>query len=164
MKRPHVPLAVKLAVLERQAFTDRPFKNEAERQLCRNWYQFCNKGKGMAARIELLLFLLFKGKPSQLDHDPALVLRKYNKRTGKFTPAANDPTFLIYRLTPLHLQKTTGRKPGAERTVTAKGSDTWLAKKFRKLEKPAKKQKRKIPSRPFRKGASSFAKRAGKGS
>lgn len=109
MKRPYIPLKVRLAVLLRQAF---------------------------------------HGQDVELDHDPALELRRFNPRTGKYSPDANDPRFLIYRVRDEHLQKTTGRKPGAERTVTSKGSDVWLAKKFRKLESP-KKVKRKMQSRPF---------------
>lgn len=148
MRRPYIRLPVKRAILERMAFVDRPFLREAERTFCRTWYEFCCRKMGDKKRVEWLLFLLFKGKEVQLDHDPALVLRKRSKRTGKFVPDANDPTFLVYRLAQDHLHKTTGRRPGAATTVTAKGSDVWLAKKWRKLEGPAK-PKRKIPSRSF---------------
>jgi hypothetical protein len=83
-----------------------------------------------------------------------LILRYKNHKTGGYRPDANDPRYLVYRLKPEHRKKTTGRKPDAERTVTTKGSDVWLAKKFRKLEKPQK-PKQKIPSRPFPKRSSS---------
>ncbi len=90
--------------------------------------------------------------PHQLDHDPALVLRKFNERTGKYTPDANDPKYLVYREKDDHLQKTTGRAPGARRTVSNKGSDMGLRKKFARLERP-KRRKATIPSRPFQKGS-----------
>lgn len=163
MKRPYISLKAKLAVLERQAFVERRFENEEQRDLAREWYDISCDGHTVTGRIRWLLQLLFNGQRSELDHDPALELRHFSKRTGKYYPDANDKRFLVYRLKPDHLQKTTGRKPGAERTVTSKGSDAWLAKKFRKLENP-KKSKSKIPSRPFPKGRSSFARRAARGS
>src|SRR6266481_2892265 len=91
----------------------------------------------------------------QLDHEPALGLRKLNLETGEYRPRANDHRYLIYRPKDQHLEKTTGRKPGAERTVTSKGSDIWLMQKFRKLgRKPRGREwpkgpRSKIPSRPF---------------
>ncbi len=89
--------------------------------------------------------------PHQLDHDPALILREFDEATGKYTPDANDPEYLIYREKDDHLQKTTGRAPGAARTVSNKGSDMGLRKKFARLEGPQK-RKATIPSRPFQKG------------
>jgi hypothetical protein len=106
-------------------------------------------------RLRVLLNDLFPDGQYQLDHDPALELRPQRRRAGKvaYTPDANDPDHLIYRSTSGHLQKTTGRKPGAEKTATSKGSDVWLGKKFRKLEGKTKhRPKAKIPSRPFQKG------------
>lgn len=169
MKRPYITLKVRLAVLERQAFVERQFENGEECDLAREWYEFCCQGRGLRAKIRWLITLLFAGQQVELDHDPALELRRFNARTGKYTPDANNPKFLVYRTKPQHLQKTTGRAPGAERTVTAKGSDTWLAKKFRRLERP-KASKSKIPSRGFPKARrtirsrSSFATPAAKGS
>jgi hypothetical protein len=106
----------------------------------------------MRKRLDRLLEMLFGDEGYQLDHDPALILRPFNKRTGKYTPDANDPHFLVYRRKDDHLQKTTGRKPGAERTVTIKGSDIGLKTKFARLERKGKKPKATIPSRPFQKG------------
>jgi hypothetical protein len=116
-------------------------------------------------RLRVLLFSLFEDVPYQLDHDPALVLRKFKRDLRKpqaawFTPNANDPDHLIYRTKDDHLQKTTGRKPGAARTVTTKGSDIGIKTKFARLERKARttiKPKgfggtRKLPSRPFPKG------------
>jgi hypothetical protein len=111
---------------------------------------------------EYLEFLLFRLRlqlttsidaPLQLDHDPALENRvKIFDNDGRITgyiPGANSSKHLVYRLVDEHLQKTTGRRPGATKTVTSKGSDNWLAKKFRRLEGPSR-PKQKIPSRPFR--------------
>lgn len=104
-------------------------------------------------------------KPVALDHDPALVLRPYNPRikdvASRYTPHAHDPAALIYREKADHQQKTTGRKPGALRTITTKGSDIGLKTKFARLEKPrkprttitprgfGKRPKQKISTRPF---------------
>lgn len=92
-----------------------------------------------------------------LDHDPALILRPYNQRikdvAARYTPHAHDPDALIYREKADHQQKTTGRRPGAERTVTTKGSDANLAAKFRRLEgKNKPRRKSPIKSRGFAKG------------
>ncbi len=108
----------------------------------------------LGARLNILLGHLPKG--AQLDHDPALILRPFNERTGKYTPDANDPAYLIYRAPDDHLQKTTGRKPGALRTVTTKGSDIGLKTKFARLERKKTKPKSHIPSRPFPKQKRSF--------
>jgi hypothetical protein len=115
----------------------------------------------LGRRLKSLLDDLFGDRPYHLDHDPALILRKFNKRTGKYTPNANDPDYLIYRARDEHQQKTTGRKPGASRTITTKGSDIGIKTKFARLERKTRKKrttihprgfgpgKRKIPSRPL---------------
>ena len=165
MKRPHVPLKVRLAVLERQAFTDREFKTEIDRRFCWDWYKLSCKGTSVSHKIRWLVLALFMNGKPELDHAPALCLRKFNKKTGLYTPDANDPNHLIYRAKDEHLQKTVGRKPGAERTATSKGSDLWLRKKWKKLESP-KKSKSKLRSRGFPKTSRrlSSATRAAKGS
>jgi len=106
-------------------------------------------------RIELGLKWLGLEHP-HLDHDPALILRAYNPRikdvASRYTPHAHDPDALIYREPANHQQKTTGRKPGAARTVTTKGSDVWLKSKFNRLEGRTKQRpKQKIQSRGFQK-------------
>ena len=81
------------------------------------------------------------------DHDPALILRRYNPGVvdvgARYTPHANDPDHLIYRRKGNHDEKTFGRKEGAERTVTTKGSDIWLKSKFNRLEGRTKKRPKK---------------------
>lgn len=102
----------------------------------------------LGAQLREYLYMIGFEKP-QLDHDPALILRKFNPRSGLYTPRANDPEFLIYRESAPgkndHLHKTTGRKPDAEKTVTTKGSDIWQKAKFDRLEGRTKKKK----SRPI---------------
>ena len=139
MKRPSIPVRVKLAVLERQAI---------QKGLSLDWLMLICHGHKSEDRVKLLLDKLFNGDKVELDHDPALSLRRFNKRTGKYTPDANNPEYLVYRPVAEHLQKTVGRKPGAERTVTTKGSDVWLNKKFSRPKRP-RVAKMKIPSRPF---------------
>jgi hypothetical protein len=113
----------------------------------------------------------------EFDHDPALMNRDYDLAAGDFMPAQNDPDHIIARIGADHDEKTFGRKAGAERTVTTRGSDVGEAAHQRavvdseKLHQAAlaskngdfksaaailatarpraKKHKRKIPSRPF---------------
>jgi hypothetical protein len=157
MKRPYIPLSVRLQVLERQAYVDRFFETTEERELAREWYDLCTDKYTTRRKIWWLKQVLFFTLEAELDHDPALSLRK-RRRNGDYIPRANDPRYLVYRIKPGHLQKTTGRAPGAERTVTTKGSDTWLRTKFRKLEHP-KKSRSRIPSRPFTKTKRPFRSR-----
>jgi hypothetical protein len=144
--RPFIPLSVRVQV--------------AERQLSKSgsilWALYASavtaNGKldaplTLTHRLRILLSHLFPEGDFQLDHDPALILRRFNHINGRYTPAANNPDFLIYRQKDDHLQKTTGRKPGAERTITTKGSDIGLKTKFRKLERKDKRPKQKIPAR-----------------
>ena len=163
MKRPAVPLKVRLAVLERQAFIDREFKSDIDRRFCWDWYKLSCKGESISHKIKWLMLALFMDGKPELDQAPALCLRKFNPKTGRYTPDANNPNYLVYRAKDEHLQKTTGRKAGAARTVTAKGSDLWLRKKWKKLESP-KRSKSKIASRPFPRVRSSFVRPVGKGS
>lgn len=141
--RPYIPLSVRVEVAEEQVW-----------KTLRIRYAIQAFTPGTTHRAYLGFLLRRLGfESAQLDHDPALILRKFNRRTGKYTPGANDPAHLIYREKADHQQKTTGRKPGAERTATTKGSDIWLKSKFNRLEGRTKpKRKQTIPSRPFSKG------------
>lgn len=170
MKRerpPMPPLSVKVKVAERQ-FAAKPTNAGME------LYLLLAKDWSLARRLKWLLLQIFitdsggKVAPHALDHDPALILRPYNPRienvAARYTPHAHDPDFLIYREKADHQQKTTGRRPGASRTITTKGSDIGLKTKFARLERRenAKKKpgfstlrnsaKRAIPSRPFQSG------------
>lgn len=163
-QRPYIPIAVRVEVAERWFGWSGAFQPW--------WPLYCAAvqvgGMTMGKRLSILLGHLPKG--AQLDHDPALILRNFNPRTGKYTPDANDPAYLIYREPAEHQHKTTGRKPGAERTITTKGSDIGLKTKFARLARRKadtsdipetkkswfKKAKVKIPSRPFSKQKRSF--------
>lgn len=148
--RPYIPLSVRVAVAERQYFGEAmgvPREGGDGR-----WLAFLLQRLSWHGRCLIPLKL-------QLDHDPALILRFFNPRTRKYHPDANDPDYLVYREKADHQQKTTGRKPGALKTVTTKGSDIGLKRKFAKLEKTTKasrRPKRKIPSRPFAKSKRKF--------
>lgn len=139
--RPYIPLSVRVRVAERQLWRDRGYNAE---------YDCLRETGSMSERLEWLLAALFNGQSCALDHDPALILRPFVD--GFYSPEANDPRYLIYREKADHQQKTTGRKPGAERTATTKGSDIWLKSKFNRLEGRTKQRpKQKIRSRGFQK-------------
>jgi len=127
--RPYIPLKVRVEVAEREVDHSQLW-----------WPLYCSAVRAgrMTLRKRLSILLGHLPEGAQLDHDPALILRRFDERTGKYTPDANDPAFLKYMDKPNHLQKTTGRKPGAERTVTTKGSDIGLKTKFAKLERKAR--------------------------
>ncbi len=146
LPRPHIPVLTKVLVARRQL----------------NDLDIVVKGRGtlsLTSYLELDLLpqleAVLGSSSLQLDHDPALGLRRFNPDTGEYHPRANDPRFMAYKPKERHLKKTTGRNPGAERTITSKGSDIWLMQKFRKLgHKPLgrkwpKGPRSKIPSRPF---------------
>lgn len=151
--RPYIPLSVRVAVAERQLMEMRGL------WVTHGWWDFYlyqwRWGKwSLARRLEHLVKQLSEvlGDVLQLDHDPALILRQYKVDRRKpeaawFTPNANDPDHLIYRTLGDHGHKTTGRRAGAAKTVTHKGSDSWLKTKFRRLEQPRKKPKAKIPAK-----------------
>jgi len=124
--RPYIPILVRLRVASAQLIAGDALDE---------WPLFFASISHLTAKQKLASVLGLMFDTPQLDHDPALVLREFNPRTGKYTPDANDPAYLIYREKDEHLQKTTGRKPGAARTITTKGSDIGLRNKFRKLER-----------------------------
>lgn len=93
----------------------------------------------------------------EFDHRPAIILRSVNVDRTDYHPPQNDPVYIDALHAACHLQRTVGRLPGAEKTVTTKGSDAHLAAKFRRLEGQERK-KAKIPSRPFPKSQRGFGK------
>ena len=138
--RPYIPLDVRIQVARRQLYH---FVDQLPEQADLTKKQY------LGALLGLLGDCISNGEPLELDHYPALILRPFNERTGKYTPDANEPDALVYRPMGEHDEKSFGRKQGASRTVTTKGSDIWLKAKFNRLDQPPKK-KRKIPSRPFK--------------
>lgn len=91
----------------------------------------------------------------EFDHRPALILRDVNSEGTDYLPPQLHTDFIEALHATCHLQRTVGRKPGATKTVTTKGSDAWLKKKFARLAKP-KKKKHKIASRKFPKKQRTF--------
>lgn len=136
LPRPYIPIPVRLQVAQRQ-YRERFGSSDS-------FLSFVRRRRSRGEKLAWLVGRLFPGVRAQLDHDPALVLRKKILNDAgeiiRYVPDANNPAFLIWREKSDHLQKTMGRKPGASRTVTTKGSDSWLARKFRKLELGAARQ------------------------
>lgn len=79
------------------------------------------------------LFLEEEASTIQFDHDPALVTRDYDTAVGDFIPPQHDPAKIVARRRGNHGEKTFGRKEGAERTVTTRGSDVGEAPRTRDL-------------------------------
>ncbi len=95
----------------------------------------------------------------EFDHRPAIIMRSVNVDGTDYHPPQNDPEFIQALHAACHLKRTTGRLPGASRTITTKGSDVGLATKFRKLEGKLKPRKRQtIQSRGFPKTQRKFGK------
>ena len=144
--RPHIPLKVRVQVAERQIMRSQglPF-----------WRR--RREESNAAWLQELLAYLFPGKDFHLDHDPALATRK-RRGEGKatvYTPAANDPDYLIYREKHDHHIKTNVRGEHGQHP------DRVLIKRARReREKATDKSKRKMkwPKRPLR-SASRWPKR-----
>lgn len=84
---------------------------------------------------------------TRFDHRPPLALRI--NLGNRFMPDANDPDFIQAVCVDCHQWLTTGRKPGATKTVTTAGSDIHAAAKIRRITKGKKRRGPKIPSRPF---------------
>lgn len=143
MKRerpPMPPLSVRVQVARRQFVAAYP-----------DW-RLSFIAASLTKQLPCLLHRLFGNAEVALDHDPALILRDYDPTVSdvaaRYTPHAHDPNHLVYREKSDHDRKTFGRKPGAERTVTTKGSDIWLKSKFNRLEGRTKQRpKQKIPQR-----------------
>ena len=128
--RPYIPILVRLKVAQRQFSELGASYTNYEMRLRR-----LRGNVGKRELLTLLLKTLFPDVVVQLDHDPALILRPFNEKTGKYTPDACDPDHLIWREKALHQEKTTGRRPGATHTITTKGSDIGIKTKFARLEK-----------------------------
>jgi len=85
-------------------------------------------------------------RKAEFDHRPPLVMRPVNAAGTDYDPPQLSKFHIRALCVLCHQACTTGRKVGAERTATTKGSDVWLAKKFRRLEGEPRK-KAKIPQR-----------------
>jgi len=108
--RPHIPDMVKCNVAGRQILAAginifaESLRDEGE--TLRDFLE---------RRLHMLSGLLgCKRSELHLDHDPPLRVRDFNKRTGKYTPDANDPAHLIYRTAVAHRFKTNVKGDGAQ--------------------------------------------------
>jgi hypothetical protein len=128
LPRPYIPLAVRVAVAERQYWQEKGISDEV--------WQSIKLGLTQEMMLKGLLEQLFGTAEIHLDHDPALCNRKFNPRTGQYTPDANDPDFLIYRPVTDHNLKTRVRGDGAQL------SDLALRRKFKRIEKRKRAGKR----------------------
>lgn len=147
LARPHIPYRVRLQVITRQLKA----AGMAEGR---------GKGEKLTSAVPRLLLALFGGEPCHLDHNPALVNRPFNARTGRYTPDANDPDFLVYRTKMAHDVKTRIRGDGAQRSDLSQAR--YLKRVARNREKKSRAKKRgpipalrnfpKWPSRPLRSG------------
>lgn len=115
--RPYIPIKTRIMVARRQilALPDNPF-TLAMKPIVRHVSVF-NK-----TTLELLLATLGMRLDAQLDHNPPLMLRKKLYHNGKhvaYSPPANDPDFLIYRIAENHRIKTFIHGDGAQRSDMA---------------------------------------------
>lgn len=133
LPRPHIPLGVRLQVAQRQLLA-------ADVNIFQHARREDEALGGMLARLLDILKTAYYAEHLQLDHDPALALRKFNKRTGKYKPDANDPAYLKYRPTDDHRTKTFIRGEHGQRSDSAQ-----ITRERRRLR--PKKPKRKIPQR-----------------
>lgn len=110
LRRPYIPLAVRLQVAERQG---------AER--FRDWLLLKISGGCPASppseRLRWMLAILFdpRAAPPELHHRPALCNRP-RKRNGDYDPPANDPDHLVYLAEHDHAIETRVRGVGAQRS------------------------------------------------
>lgn len=72
-------------------------------------------------------------KRYQFDHDPALANRPYDTEAGDFIPPQLAPEHIFIKRKAEHAEKTFGRKEGAAKTVTTRGSDVGEAARGRAI-------------------------------
>jgi hypothetical protein len=132
LPRPHIPIPTRIKVAQRQlrgfgASDALMFKDIMETPAV-----YLDR---LLAGLSIYLGVLFK--PLHLDHDPALCNRKYSYRTGRYTPDANDPRYLIYRTQADHDIKTRVRGDGAQLSDLAKRRKTKrIAKRIKDGRRP----------------------------
>lgn len=136
--RPYVPLPVQLSVAARQFLAMKPKMDEKE--FLRAADTYLGLGRSTQRRLKWLLAFMFPDAPKvDLDHRPPLSHRHYNPRikdvAARFTPNANDPDYMEWIPRDAHQERTTGRKVGAARTVTTRGSDVGELARARKIAK-----------------------------
>jgi hypothetical protein len=146
LPRPFVPLAIRAKVARRQVDEKWPPPGSVDVVL--------PDTARASHKLYHWLCLLFPDEPCQLDHDPPLAARKKirdkNGAVIGYSPAANDPDFLVYRAKEDHRVKTYVRGEHGQY------SDTVLIKRERKRDKKKAGKlrkyrwpKRKLKSRSF---------------
>ncbi len=133
LPRPHIPLHVREEVLDSQM---------QEAGFSPSWAS--QQGRSVAARLRLKLEEFFGCVPVELHHRPALVNRRHFGET-RYVPDANDPDYLVYLPAADHDIETRVRGQHGQH------SDLGLARKRKRIERKAKRPKRKWPSRQFSK-------------
>lgn len=138
LPRPHIPLAVRVQVAERQCHERGASIDGMIVKPLRN-------------QLEVLLFRLFGISPVELHHRPALTNRKNIMKNGAiiaYDPPANDSRFLVYLLEDEHDVET------RVRGLHGQHSDLGLARKNKRIAKnhDPKHRRVKIKSRGFQKG------------
>jgi hypothetical protein len=114
LPRPHIPIPTRIKVAQRQLRDQFGMIVDRDRD---------EDGDVYLDRLLTSLVLCIGGtlfSPLHLDHDPALCNRKFSQRTGRYTPDANDPRYLIYRSQVEHDIKTRVRGDGAQLSDLAK--------------------------------------------
>ena len=105
LKRPHIPIPVRLQVIARQLQDDRRLYDVLTVAVLT---------MSDAAKLDYLLKCKFGEDKYHLDHDPPLCLRYFDVATGTYNPDANDPACLTYRTAAEHKIKTFVRGDGAQ--------------------------------------------------
>ena len=135
LPRPHIPLAVRVEVAERQLRETRPVQSPSI-------FYGLDEPMPLGQRLRRLLTAIFGDAKVELHHRPALVNRRRYVRNGKtfYDPPANSPDHLVYLLKPDHDVET------RVRGVNGQHSDLALARKRRRKERKAKRRRRKWPA------------------
>ncbi len=136
LPRPYIPLRVRVQVAERQFY--KVFGRLPDVHGFKNYGQW----------LRVLLSSMFGNTPVELHHRPALCNREWlgHLVVPRYVPDANDPDYLVYL----------PAGPGSEHDIETRvrgqhgqHSDLGLARKRKRIERKAKRPKRKWPSRPF---------------
>lgn len=105
LKRPHIPVRVRLQVIACQLL---------QRGALQSVLTAAARCSNDRARLAYLLSVFAK-EDCHLDHDPPLCLREIiDAEKGIYDPPANDPNFLIYRTAEDHRIKTFVHGDGAQ--------------------------------------------------
>lgn len=83
-------------------------------------------------RAQLTIAEAAKGE-IEYDHRPPLVTRDYDTDADDFIPPQHDPAHIFACRKAKHDERTFGRKDGAAKTVTTRGSDIGEAARTRRL-------------------------------